>query len=663
MDDSGRPDAGELTLEPATVVRTRRPRALWAVLAAVGLAAGALVVTSAGEDGAQRPGLPVAFGSGSGGRSEGAIAADSMLAWITYVAGDDLPALGGEAPAYRLPGDVDEGQVRALADALGIDGEIKSDGAGSWSITGEGFYGRLDVRSGGGASWSYFAGHSDCVQPDGGIASCYVETGACIDASGPEGCGNSEAGNGADGCTDDGDCVEPTTTILACPDDTGGADPRSECTDGYKPPPAADLPPLDGEEDAKDKALAVVAASGADVDGAVVDARAGGESRSWYVSVETVVDGIPSGMTANVEVSESGVVISGDGFFGTPERLGDYPLLDTRAVIDRANEQQGDASPVGRDTPVDSGSAGDDPCASPEDASDGCGGTTGGVPRDHGPVSTIVTCEMGQVDCGTTGGSVGEPTTTAVPPCKPPADDSEICVIEPGITCPQAAPPADEPVGAPESIECTPPTSPPDPAPIPEPTEVVLVDAEPTLVLLAANDGSTDAYLVPAYRFTDADGGRVDLPAVADESLTTPQTTVTEVPEAPILPDPGGKPPVDPQPCGPPLVEEDESSTTHTVQPNPDCVDPELAIGVEYYVDIDTECGGGTFVLGGEIWKTDDAEVAGWADPGERHEGGLFTLDAADHGTFVGDTTSNLVAEFYPLGPAEDVFCSPQPRP
>ena len=124
------------------------------------------------------------------------------------------------------------------------------------------------------------------------------------------------------------------------------------------------------------------------------------------------------------------------------------------------------------------------------------------------------------------------------------------------------------------------------PAPTPEPVEVVLVDAEPTLVLLAANDGSTDAYLVPGYRFTDADGGRVDLPAVADESLTTPPTTEPSVPETPILPDPGGKPPVDPQPCGPPLVEEDASGTTHTVQPDPDCVDPELAIGVGYYVDV-----------------------------------------------------------------------------
>ena len=47
--------------------------------------------------------------------------------------------------------------------------------------------------------------------------------------------------------------------------------------------------------------------------------------------------------------------------------------------------------------------------------------------------------------------------------------------------------------------------------------------------------------------------------------------------------------------------------------------------------------------------------MAGWADPGERHEGGIFTLDAVDHGTFVGDTAGNLVAEFRALGPAADI--------
>jgi hypothetical protein len=40
----------------------------------------------------------------------------------------------------------------------------------------------------------------------------------------------------------------------------------------------------------------------------------------------------------------------------------------------------------------------------------------------------------------------------------------------------------------------------------------------------------------------------------------------------------------------------------------------------------------------------------------------MFTLDAADHGTFVGDAAGTLVAEFRALGPGEDIFCMPQPR-
>ena len=95
------------------------------------------------------------------------------------------------------------------------------------------------------------------------------------------------------------------------------------------------------------------------------------------------------------------------------------------------------------------------------------------------------------------------------------------------------------------------------------------------------------------------------------------------------------------------------------------CPTPEedgLEIGGEgYYVDIDVECGGGSFELGGRIWVTDDPEVAGWADPGERHEGGTFTLDAEDHGTFVGDAAGTLVAEFRTLGPAGS-RTSPAPR-
>ena len=101
--------------------------------------------------------------------------------------------------------------------------------------------------------------------------------------------------------------------------------------------------------------------------------------------------------------------------------------------------------------------------------------------------------------------------------------------------------------------------------PEPQPLEVVLVDAEPSLVLLPANDGSADAYLVPAYRFTAEDGGTVDLPAVADEALAGPSTTETTVPDTV---EPAPVPVPEPQPCEV-LEEADGSGTTHTVQTCP----------------------------------------------------------------------------------------------
>lgn len=124
MDEQGTNEGDELTLAPVNVISRKRPKALWGVLAAVAVAAGALAVTSGGGEDAAAPLLPIALGSPGAGRQAEA-AADSMLAWVTYVPGDDLPALGGEAPAYKLSGTVDEAQVRALADALGLDSNVE----------------------------------------------------------------------------------------------------------------------------------------------------------------------------------------------------------------------------------------------------------------------------------------------------------------------------------------------------------------------------------------------------------------------------------------------------------------------------------------------------------------------------------------------------------
>jgi hypothetical protein len=616
----------ELTLEPGAPPRSRRPRALWAVLAVLGVVVSALIVTSGGDDGTTRPGLPVALGP-TVGSAEGA-AADSRLAWATYVAGEDLPALGGTAPAYRLPGLVTEAQVLALADVLGIDGEVVENGPG-WTV--EGSSGYLEVVDGGGGQWwfarsatggvgrsSSASGSAGC---DGG-PDCTTETtvttiacgpGAdCVESMPPIDGDCAVHADGFDPCALDADCArafDPT-----CPDDTGAP---------AEPP--ADLP---SEAEARAIALDLLAATGVDVDDAVVTVE--GPDSAWYVTVEPRLDGVPSGLLGGVTVGSAGVVDSASGYLAAPERLGAYPVLDTRATIDRANAQSG--------VEVEA-----------TETFDSTGTAIGGV-----DATTIPPCQV-QPD----GSEICETPTVDDPGCVNAAEDDAmdralICELP---TCPEVVAPADDPAEAPEAIDCAPPI--PDPGLEVGPIEVVLVHAERALVMLGAVDGSTDIYLVPAYRFTDADGGRVDLAAVADSELTTPPTTGTSAPE-----------PVDPPaPCEP-LVEEDASGSTHTVQPNPDCLpsEPQVLgegeepqIGVGYYVDVDTECGSGSFELGGRVWATVDTDTRAWTD--SRHEGGTFTLDAPDHGTFVGDAPATKVAEFRTLGPAEDLFCMPQPRP
>ena len=330
--DDGSDQVDELILEPARADRPSRPRGLWAVLAVVAVAVGAVAISSTGDDDSQRPGLPVALGASVAARDASG-AADSMLAWITYVPGDDLPALGGEAPAYRLSSSVSEDQVRDLADALGLEGEITRDGT-EWRVS-DGS-GTLAVADGGTATWWYSSPPSGAVTGSGsssGSAGCAAgEECTTVTATAP--------------CPADGDCaIAPTTsTTIACgpgadcvePDCAVSSDGSTSCPDVEQPYPPADLP--SGDE-ARDIALDLLAATGVDLTGAevVVD----GPYDAWYVTVEPLIDGVPSGLVAAVTVGSAGTVRDATGSLAVAEPLGDYPLLDTRATIDRANSHAG----------------------------------------------------------------------------------------------------------------------------------------------------------------------------------------------------------------------------------------------------------------------------------------------------------------------------------
>src|SRR3546814_20990301 len=79
----------------------------------------------------------------------------SMTAWVTYVAGEGLPELGGEGTAHRLVDDVDDRDVAALAEAPGLAGEPQRTPEGSWRL--EPAPGMIEAFEGGGGGWGFAA--------------------------------------------------------------------------------------------------------------------------------------------------------------------------------------------------------------------------------------------------------------------------------------------------------------------------------------------------------------------------------------------------------------------------------------------------------------------------------------------------------------------------
>jgi hypothetical protein len=591
-DPGGSASHEDLTLQPTSAVTKARPRALWGVLAAVVLAAGALAVTS-GDDGGERPVLPVALGaSGAGG--EAAMAADMSLAYVTNAAGDGLPALGGEAEANRLSGTVDQARVLALATALGFEDPARllaegRSGDGTWRV--ESGHGTLEVYEAGGGAWMFSSqqllgdGSSGSGSSSSGSAGC--EPGPAVDCGFAEGSGPITTVPGT-GCAYDGStgCATTQTAMAECPPNASclapGVDPAcppdAVCAEPLplEPTPPADLP---SKDEAQRIAMELLSHAGMDVDDATVSVN--GPSDAWYITVEPRIDGLSAvGWQANVGVGPKGTITMASGLFGTPERLGRYPLIDTDAAIERLNALQGGGimPMIGRgDIAVDSGAA--------------RGSAEAGAATDCSPMSDDV---GGTISCAEV-----TTTSTVVSACKVQPDGTEICETPsspPSVACvappteagtdpaaqdrvgcglPEAcydtAKPLDESASETTIVDpaCVDPMPMPDPgpAPEPEPVEITLTKAEPVLILMPAVDGGPEIYVVPGYRFSNADGVVVEVAAVADESLAPTTTIATQV-------SPPTEPPVSATTDCAPLVEGDGSDTTRTVLPCPP--EPEL---------------------------------------------------------------------------------------
>jgi hypothetical protein len=540
---------------------------LWGALGAlVVAAAGGAVVMASGDDGegdGGPPRLPLAMASAgeeaSADAAEPADAAAIGLAPTTYVAGDGLPALGGEAPAYRLPADASSERVSELAGALGLSGRPESTGDGSWAL--EDGDRRLDVYGPANTWTSYtLVGPDTAVSsgpgapapdtppaPDAPVASDDTGTGGATGG----GVSGSSTGSGVRGRV-----AAPTTTIVCVmapceppvedpvPDPAGPSTTVAAPTEPAPPtepgvpaevPPCVPgpavlcpagapildepLPGLPTEEEATAIATELLDATGVDVAGARTTASGG--IAEWFVEVEPTVGGLPApGLASAVTVGVDGVVVSASGPVGPPTGLGDYALLTTAEAIDRLNEA-GSVSAAGAAGAAESGAAtgsGADPAtvAEPEPAVEEDAPTTGtSQPRGKRHQGGVPTTPPGGPPM--TPGTALPPDPTMADPDGPATDLPAAPTTEPATTVPgDPGAPATEPAAPSTGGD---PGGPVEPAPMPA---IVLTEAELVLIAIPSWD-DTGSYLVPGYRFSDATGIHATVAAVVDEALLPPE--------------------------------------------------------------------------------------------------------------------------------------------
>jgi hypothetical protein len=249
-----------------------------------------------------------------------------------------MTGLPSGGPVHDL-GPATDADIRALATALGIDGDVKSDAQGRYAGTGERV---LRVANDGGHSW-YLGGGRDVgvvtaapppgtIDPETPVAAS--DTPATPGTADPGSSGSGSASSGSSGgAAEPAPCPSPAPGSKdacgqVCTEPAPPAKPSCE-VHPYTPPKP---PPMPSEEDARKAAAPVLAALG--LGSATVTLQDGWGTRT--VVAAPVVGGLPtSGYETRLDVDVHGDVTSGNGYLGTPGASETYPLLDPREAVDR----------------------------------------------------------------------------------------------------------------------------------------------------------------------------------------------------------------------------------------------------------------------------------------------------------------------------------------
>ena len=387
---------------------------------------------------------------------------DSKMAWpvhTVYEFSGPPPELPANAVAWYFPagGSPSDEQIAELAAALGVDGDIVAipkDEGGGWRVGPADYTGpTVNVYGDGMLSWWYSSN-------SGGSSVPCAET-LPVDEPAP---GETSLDQTMEELVDDEQAAEvPELAAVSgpAPDETATAS-----TDASKPGAAVSEPAIVPDcmemvapegvptaEQAEQLARELFASLG--MDPASYEFEVYADEWNASVTAYLVLDGIRTNVMANVGYGGDAELTWASGFFGTPVRGDEYPLIGVQGGIDRLNEQAASWA---------------EPAVLEGEASDAGDAAVSG-PADEGAASSAA---------------------------EEPVAPSDTQVARPAET-----------VGPTETEEYI--------EPEPETVVVTFVDVAPSLEQVWAADGTV--WLLPGYQFRTADEGWYSVLAVQDQFL------------------------------------------------------------------------------------------------------------------------------------------------
>jgi hypothetical protein len=344
----------------SSLARTAAPVAVFAAVLAVLVA-----IQAGGNDAALRP-LPIAAGGGAA-RDEATTGVAPGRAAMAYggalvFSGDVTAGLPTEGPVYDLGNDASTARIAALARALGIDGDVRTEEPGWVAGTGDRV---LRVARFAGLPW-----HVDAYGTKGSGSS---GSGVAVAAPPPD-APDAPVTNAPDGpdtpvrastpfpadapvpvAPKPAPCPTPSGTDKPCEirPEPPCVSPKEEAADacgGYvvgdpippEPPPHPAQP-----TDAAARAAAQPVLDAAGVTGATTFAD-GWDAKD--VVVTPSVDGLPTvGYETRVSVDVAGTVVRASGMLARPGAATTYPLLDPEAAATRGGAYGGGIYADGRE--------------------------------------------------------------------------------------------------------------------------------------------------------------------------------------------------------------------------------------------------------------------------------------------------------------------------